>query len=223
MTQPTHFTLTKVFLCAFAGAALSTAIGLVLYFALSSPPPPQQVAGLNVDELGTRRYPEGPEPRRLDLEGPSDPQSIEDRHPSLATPSQRITALAPSGGAVDVALDQRLSAIERALASLEANIKTARAFDPPAPAALLRSVRVARDWEALNVLCSQYEADPIGAADSVRVLTYEEVLIRFGQPTSITKDNYWYYRRNAGDTRKPGWVRFIFISGVVSDVQVGND
>jgi hypothetical protein len=114
--------------------------------------------------------------------------------------------------------------MEAKLSAIEAAIREGKPIDPPPSAELLRSMSsLPRNWDALGELFRLYVEDPIAAADGVRFWTYSEVLLAYGPPTSITRENMWYYRRSPQDSRDPDWLRFIFIGGYVSNFQAGND
>ncbi len=125
-------------------------------------------------------------------------------------------------------LQSELAQILRTVEGLAESVEKKLPVDSPPSRAQVLAAGTTRNWAALEDLWQlTQDRGSVAAADSVRFMSYDEVLQRFGAPTSIgfadNSWNLWYHRSleapvPGGDQEDPRSVRFIFVGGYVTAV-----
>ena len=218
-----------VAISAFGGASLAIVASVFFDRARTQPEPLSSGPDINVQQLGDELV------RRLINELPRDPvdadpapasqraaTTVDDVLSERGAVTRRVPITSTDEEVFEVILKQ-FGQLDSRLSAIEAALREGKSIDPPPSAELMRSISIPRNWDALGMFYQRYVDDPIAAADVARFMNYSEVLRTYGPPTSMTRENMWYYRRGAKDDRAPDWIRFLFINGYVSNVQAGND
>jgi len=112
-------------------------------------------------------------------------------------------------------LEARFDRLEQGLASLAKAIETHRQLVTYPAASQLRAALRAIDWALIARVSDAMCRDHDEGLALVRYLTFDEVLERFGAPTTINADGNWFYERPEGQTLGPEDFELDFVNGYV--------
>jgi hypothetical protein len=79
----------------------------------------------------------------------------------------------------------------------------------------LRAHRTSIDWGEIARLSAAFVGDRETGLAMVRYLTFDEILERFGPPSTINPAGNWFYERREGETLGPETLELDFVNGYV--------
>jgi hypothetical protein len=79
----------------------------------------------------------------------------------------------------------------------------------------LRSARKSIDRGEIARVSAAFVGDRENGLAMVRFLTFDEILQRFGPPTTINAEGNWFYERREGETLGPETLELDFVNGYV--------
>jgi hypothetical protein len=113
----------------------------------------------------------------------------------------------------EIAHSDRLRRIELELEAIRETIKEQVWIQSPPTIEQLRLAPQAPIWAELNSFCELYKADELAARESVLGRSYDEVLTRFGMPSTIEPTEWRYQHRGSSC-----WFQLDFVNGFVGGV-----
>lgn len=141
--------------------------------------------------------------------------------PIEAEPTRRPVAVDSESGDEHGELREMLEGLGVRLASIEGALESGM-LDPGPPIHVVKGATPSPNWAALENLWRAWKQDEEAAKASVRFLTYEEVLNRFGAPDRVGRKTMWtwFYERDR-QQGPPGLVMFGFSNGYVVNSHAG--
>ena len=117
-------------------------------------------------------------------------------------------------------MSERLEAYETSSQSLEQAIMNQEWVTTPPTLEQLRNASPEPRWTEIEPLRELYGQDRRHAARrSVQFLTYEEILFRFGRPTTISPKGAWYYTRPGKDGVRGYTMQLTFLGEYMRGIQ----
>jgi hypothetical protein len=136
--------------------------------------------------------------------------------------SSRQTSPSPPAGAVTTEPESKPEALAARLGRLEQRIETmTAALEAHGRVAIyptaeqLRAARKPADWTEIARLSAAFVGEREAGLSMVRFLTFDEILGRFGPPTTINAQGNWFYERPEGIALGPETIELDFVNGYV--------